>query len=117
MLTRNNARQCCKYAPIPIPTHPHSSRINIEGNHLRARHPSLVETMNKPWDVLSLSICKQGTPIHRKPTPMATMATYWTTTTGDDAKAAKVKEGHGRMYCRTVGEARQAGNAQDNGRV
>ncbi|KAK0232341.1 hypothetical protein EDD85DRAFT_970789 [Armillaria nabsnona] len=91
MLTRNNACQCRKYASIPILTHPRSSRINIEGNRLRAQYPLLVETMNKPWDVLSLSICKQGTPIHRKPTAMAT---YWTTTTGDDAKAAKVKEGH-----------------------
>ncbi len=113
----HNARQCRKYAPIPIPTHPRSSRINIEHDRLRARYPSLVETMNKPWDVLSPSICKQGTPIHRQTTAMATTATYWTTTTGDDAKAAKVKEGHGRMYCRAVGEANQAGNAQDNGRV
>ncbi|PBK94591.1 hypothetical protein ARMGADRAFT_1078477 [Armillaria gallica] len=111
MLTRNNARQCRKYAPIPISTHPRNSRINIKGNRLRARYPSLVETMNKHWDVLSLS------PIHRKTTAMVKTAAYWTTTTGDDALAAKVKEGHGGMYCRAVGEARQAGNAQDNGRV
>ncbi len=53
MLTRNNDRQWRKYAPISIPIHPRNSRINIEGNPLRAQYPSLVEMMNKPWDVLS----------------------------------------------------------------